>query len=254
MQLGPDLRAVYPFVLNFTLDGNVTLEGALDPALIKPEGIICFETGEINLVAAQVRLDREHENRAVFTPEQGLDPTLDISLVGADLKAIIQGRASVWQDNMTLQRNLSGENVDKLTALEAAHVIEGQLGDSILEKNGRLAFSNLASATITTLLPKIETQGQIGKARWRLVSAPTIPGLLSLDPTTDPFKSLATLTLGTEVEVQFGDVQAKMSRKLKDSEMATHWTLIYQLNSKLRVQLNNISATATRLLFEYSAR
>lgn len=53
-------------------------------------------------------------------------------------------------------------------------------------------------------MPKIETQGQLGKARWRLVSAPSIPGLLSLDPETDPFRGLASLTLGTEVEVQFG--------------------------------------------------
>jgi hypothetical protein len=84
-------------------------------------------------------------------------------------------------------------------------VIEGQLGESILEKDGRLAFSNLAASTINTLLPKMETQGQLGKARWRLVSAPSIPGLLSFDPTSDPFKSITMTTLGTEVEVQFGD-------------------------------------------------
>jgi hypothetical protein len=47
--------------------------------------------------------------------------------------------------------------------LQAAAVIEGQLGDSILEKDGRLAFSNLAQSTISTLIPKIETQGQLGK-------------------------------------------------------------------------------------------
>jgi hypothetical protein len=30
-------------------------------------------------------------------------------------------------------------------------------------------------------------------------------GLLSFDPTSDPFKSITMTTLGTEVEVQFGD-------------------------------------------------
>jgi hypothetical protein len=56
-----------------------------------------------------------------------------------------------------------------------SQVIEGQLGESILEKDGRLAFSNLAASTINTLLPKMETQGQLGKGRWRLVAAPSIP-------------------------------------------------------------------------------
>jgi hypothetical protein len=42
------------------------------------------------------------------------------------------------------------------------------------------------------------------QARWRLVSAPQIPNLLSLDPTTDPFKSLSNLNLGYEIEVQLG--------------------------------------------------
>lgn len=51
---------------------------------------------------------------------------------------------------------------------------------------------------------QIETQGRVGKARWRLVSAPSIPGLLSLDPTVDPTNLLSSLTMGTEVEVQFG--------------------------------------------------
>ena len=35
--------------------------------------------------------------------------------------------------------------------------------------------------------------------RWRLVSAPSIPGLLSLDPTSDPTSLLSSLTMGTEV-------------------------------------------------------
>jgi hypothetical protein len=38
--------------------------------------------------------------------------------------------------------------------------------------------------------------------RWRLVSAPSIPGLLSLDPNSDPTSVLSNLTMGTEVEVR----------------------------------------------------
>jgi hypothetical protein len=81
--------------------------------------------------------------------------------------------------------------------VQAARVFESQLADSLLEGDGQLAFKKLAAATVETLMPKIETKG-------RLVSAPQVPNLLSLDPTTDPFKSLANLSFGAEVEVQLG--------------------------------------------------
>jgi hypothetical protein len=256
IQLGPELRAVYPFVLNFGINGEVEISGPANATGVRPSGTIQFDSGDINLVATQLSLNREHPNCAVFVPEQGLDPTLDVSLTGADLHALIQGKASAWQNNLVITYGggrTSTEGAERLAPSEAARIFEGQLADSLLEEDGQLAFSNLAATTIATLLPKIETQGQLGKARWRLVSAPTIPGLLSLDPLTDPFKSLANLTLGTEVEVQFGkSLQASVARKLKGSEMATHWTFLYHLNNQLRVRLHSATATPTRLLFEFS--
>eukprot|EP01018_Ginkgo_biloba_P034761 Gb_21127 [translate_table: standard] len=103
-------------------------------------------------------------------------------------------------------------------------------------------------------MPKIEGKGEFGQARWRLVSAPQIPNLLSLDPTVDPFKSLANISFGTEVEVQLGKrLQASVVRQLKESEMATQWTLLYQLSSRLRILFQSIPSGDNRLLFEYSA-
>jgi hypothetical protein len=143
---------------------------------------------------------------------------------------------------------------DALLMVQAARVFESQLADSLLEGDGQLAFKKLAAATVETLMPKIETKGEFGQARWRLVSAPQIPNLLSLDPTTDPFKSLANLSFGAEVEVQLGrHLQASVVRQLKESEMATQWTLCYQLNSKLRILFSSIPSVDNRLLIEYSA-
>jgi len=254
IKLGPELRAIYPFVLNFGIAGEVELNGLMDQEHIVPLGVLRFDSGDVNLVATQLSLNPEYSNRAVFLPEQGLDPNLDISLVAPDLRALIQGRASSWQDSLVLSVGTStGETTERLEPSEVARIFEGQLTESLLEQDGRLAFSSLAASTISTLLPRIETQGQFGKARWRLVSAPSISGLLSLDPLSDPFKSLSNLSLGTEVEIQFGkSLQAMIARKLKESEMATHWTLLYQLNKKLRMRLNNSSSSGTRLLFEYS--
>ena len=79
------------------------------------------------------------------------------------------------------------------------------MAESILEGDGQLAFKKLATATLETLMPRIEGKGEFGQARWRLVYAPQIPSLLSVDPTVDPLKSLANnISFGTEVEVQLG--------------------------------------------------
>jgi len=253
VRLGPELRVVYPLLLNFGLSGELELSGraSLEPGALRPSGCVSLTNGEVNLLATQARLNREHANRVVFDPEHALDPMLDVCLTSADLRVLVQGRASGWQRGMTITRpGAPGGEGAALTPSEAARVFEGQLAGSLLQDDGQLALSNLAASTIATLLPKIETQGQLGSARWRLVSAPSIPGLLSLDPS----KGLAGLTLGTEVEVQFGpSFSASVTRKLNDSDMETQFSAIYQLSSKLRVQLNAVSSAVTRLLFQFTA-
>lgn len=250
--LGPELRIVYPLILNFAVSGELELNGVVHPKWIKPRGVLTFENGDVNLVATQVRLKREHLNVAKFEPDNGLDPMLDLALVGSEWQFRIQSRASNWQDKLVVTSTRSVEQ-DVLTSTEAARVFESQLAESILEGDGQLAFKKLATATLETLMPRIEGKGEFGQARWRLVYAPQIPSLLSVDPTIDPLKSLANnISFGTEVEVQLGKrLQASVVRQMKDSEMAMQWTLIYQLTSRLRVLLQ--SAPSKRLLFEYSA-
>lgn len=88
---------------------------------------------------------------------------------------------------------------------KAAKIFESQLAGSLLEVDGQLAFKKLARATLETLMPRIEGKGEFGQARWRLVYAPHIPSLRSLNPSEDPLKSLASyISFNTEVEVQLG--------------------------------------------------
>ncbi|XP_020247626.1 uncharacterized protein LOC109825238 isoform X2 [Asparagus officinalis] len=250
--LGPELRIIYPLILNFAVSGELELNGIAHPKWIKPRGILTFENGDINLVATQVRLKREHLNIAKFEPDLGLDPILDLALVGSEWQFRIQSRASTWQDNLVVTSTRSVDQ-DVLSPSEAARVFENQLAESLLEGDGQLAFKKLATATLESLMPRIESKGAFGQARWRLVYAPQIPSLLSADPTVDPLKSIANnISFGTEVEVQLGKrLQASVVRQMKDSEMATQWSLIYQLTNRLRVLFQ--SAPSNRLLFEYSA-
>ncbi len=57
---------------------------------------------QVNLLATQLVLEREHPNRLIFQPENSMDPVLDIALRGADLRALIKGHASSWQQHLVL--------------------------------------------------------------------------------------------------------------------------------------------------------
>lgn len=52
--LGPELRIVYPLILNFAVSGELELDGMAHPKFIKPKGVLTFENGDVNLVATQV--------------------------------------------------------------------------------------------------------------------------------------------------------------------------------------------------------
>lgn len=60
----------------------------------------------------QVRLKRDHLNIAKFEPDVGLDPTLDLALVGSEWQFRIQGRASNWLDNLVVTSTRSVEQDD----------------------------------------------------------------------------------------------------------------------------------------------
>ena len=255
--VGPEMSVVYPFVMNFGVTGELTLDGAVNANAIRPNGSLQFDRGDVNLVATQIRLDRDHPNRVVFSPEKGLDPHVDMAFLGTDLRALIQGPASRWTDNLTLTSSAQatpGEG-DTISPSEAARIFESQLVESLLEQDGKIAFSNLASTTLASLMPKIEAGGNVGKARWRLTAAPSLPGLLSLDPDLDPFSNTGSFTLGSEAEISFGDsLQATLSRNLDADEMRTELSLVYKLTKKLRMQLKSLSASATRVMFEFSTK
>ncbi|NEP62476.1 MAG: hypothetical protein F6K31_37035, partial [Symploca sp. SIO2G7] len=68
-------------LLNFLASGNLTLNGSLNQ--IRPEGTIALERGQVNLFTTQFRLDRRYENIAIFTPNQGFNPDLDVQLIAS---------------------------------------------------------------------------------------------------------------------------------------------------------------------------
>ncbi|KAL6785562.1 hypothetical protein ACKKBF_B00775 [Auxenochlorella protothecoides x Auxenochlorella symbiontica] len=253
--LGPDLRAVVPVVMNVGVEGRLVLDaGAGGDPRLRARGRLSLPGGDLNLVATQLSLDREHANALVFAGDP--DPRVDLVLLGGDLRVAIQGPAREWQEHMTLQ-HVSGEGAGALDVADAARIFEDRLKSALLADDGRLALSRLAGSTVAGLMPRIESSGQVGGATWRLVSAPSIPGLLEPGGgSAQPSGLLSSITVGTEVEVQFGrKLQAALVRKLRDSDVATQWTLTYALSRQVRVQFNITSAApyARTLYLQYSS-
>lgn len=247
--LGPELRAVFPVVLSVGVSGSLTLDGDPSrPTGLLPSGVLLLDSGLLNLVATQFRLEPGRQHSLTFAPEAGLDPLLDVALSSSELRAAVAGRASAWQEHLVITHlGPGGEPAERATppgapgasgaggpggaggagagsvggGLDAADPLggralarrfEGRLAEALLSEDGSLALGTLAGNTLGSLLPKIETQGQLGRARWRLVSAPSLPGLLSsADPAAGGSggsdagsRLLRSLALGTEVELALG--------------------------------------------------
>ena len=84
-------------------------------------------------------------------------------------------------------------------AAEAARIFEGQLAGALVAEDGQLALSNLAASAAHGFMPKIQTQGQLGQARWRLVSAPSIPGIPKSVSSPAPISTALCMTSAAPV-------------------------------------------------------
>ncbi len=81
LTLGDDIAIIRPPILNFQATGTLMLNGTRND--IRPAGTISLRRGSVNLFTTQFVLARDYEHTATFTPNQELDPTLDIRLVAA---------------------------------------------------------------------------------------------------------------------------------------------------------------------------
>ena len=47
VRLGPELRAMYPVVVNLGISGDVEVNGAADPSQLRMTGMVNLESGEV---------------------------------------------------------------------------------------------------------------------------------------------------------------------------------------------------------------
>ncbi|MDJ0633143.1 MAG: translocation/assembly module TamB domain-containing protein [Xenococcaceae cyanobacterium MO_188.B29] len=84
LNLGKNIQIVLPPIFNFHAQGTLKVNGTFnDP---RPEGTIDLQRGQVNLFTTQLSLKRDEKNTARFYRKNGLDPYLDVNLVGSALE------------------------------------------------------------------------------------------------------------------------------------------------------------------------
>lgn len=85
LNLGDNILISQPPIFNFLANGTLNVGGTfLEPL---PSGTINLERGQVNLFTTQLNLVRGEKNTARFSPNNTLDPFLDVSLVGSAIES-----------------------------------------------------------------------------------------------------------------------------------------------------------------------
>jgi translocation and assembly module TamB len=267
--LGDRLRVTYAPIINFLARGNLLVNGTLDN--LQPDGEIRLTAGQVNLFTTQFVLARGYAQTAKFTPEQGLDPILDISLLAsvpevsrnrvptaissseiADdsrlatnfgalqtirIQAKATGPASQLFDNLDLTSSPSRSQGEILALLGGGFVNTLGRGDSTL------GIANLAGSALLTNI-----QGLLGNA----------VGLseLRLFPTVSTNRNTGSSTLGLAAEVGV-DLTKNISAsalKVLTSDQPTQFGLRYRVNDQLLLRGSSDFAGDSRAVLEYELR
>lgn len=268
ISLGDRLLITRDPLLNFVATGDLIINGPFDD--LRPDGEIRLRSGQVNLFTTRFNLARGYDNKAVFRPNQGLDPFLDVRLVTsvpevtrtpvttpsdfttseiadrspADfgevqtirIQARVEGQASQIFDNLELTSSPSrSEN-------EIIALMGGGFVDTLGRGDSTLAIANLAGSALLTSLQSI-IGNTLGLTDFRLF------------PTTITNEN-RTATLGLAAEVGF-DLTSRLSAsvlQILTAEEPTQLNLRYRLNDQFLLRGSTNLSGDTRTVLEYELR
>jgi translocation and assembly module TamB len=243
-------------LLNFLVEGDVRVNGTL--ADIRPSGKINILRGQVNAISARFRLDRAFENYAEFVPDQGLNPKLNVRLLGSipevtrapisaantPLDAFANPGStpvSIFGAQRTLQvqatltgfaLNIRPEDIDLRSSPPRTKAeLLALIGGGLLQQVGgdpAAALANLAGGTVISFL-----QDAIGDA--------LNLSEFNLSPTTTTPVGGRGTTLGLAAEAAI-DISRSFSVSvrsvLNDPSQLTNYTLRYRLNPNTLIRTN----------------
>lgn len=270
LTLGDDLAIIRPPILNFQATGTLVLNGTRND--IRPTGTISLRRGSVNLFTTQFVLARGYEHTATFSPNQALDPTLDVRLIAAvpevtqrrvpsssvsseitetfstnvggletvRVQARVTGPASQLFDNLELTSDPS-RSQSEIIAL-----IGGGFVDTLARGDSALGLANFASSALLGNFQGTITNigNAVGLSELRIF--PTI--------TTEERSRDSTLALAAEAGIDISrDIYFSILKVLTDEE-PTRFGLVYRLNDQVRVRTSTDFSGDSSAVVEYEDR
>jgi translocation and assembly module TamB len=251
ISLAKNVKVTRPPLISFGATGKLIINGALGNLL--PDGTITLRNGGVNLYTTQFNLARGYEQTAIFTPERGLDPELNIRLFAKVLDTIpnrvpttslsseintpdtivpnfepirtIRVEARVEGLASQLNQNLELTSTPSRSETEIVSLLGGSFVNTLGSGDSTLALANLAGSALNLQ----GTFNQIGTAF----------GLseLRLFPTISAGKSSSSnLELGAEAGVDITPRISVSGVKILTAEDPLQLGVNYRINDNLRLR------------------
>ncbi|WP_024546674.1 translocation/assembly module TamB domain-containing protein [Picosynechococcus sp. NKBG15041c] len=271
--LGDRIQITRQPILNFLATGDLILNGTLDN--LRPAGEIQLNRGQVNLFATQLRLGG-NRNVAIFNPNFGLDPELDITLetsllensrfflsttnpLSAEIRdttvfgpnqfgtietiriqARVRGRASNLDENIELTSSPPRSETE-LISLLGGSFLENFTGGSTSET---LALANLAGSALLSNLQNV-IGSALGLSELRL-----FPTVITNDENTGS----STLGIGAELSANISPDLSVSVLQIINSNQSTQFGLRYRVNDQLFIRGSTDLNDDNRFSVEYDVR
>jgi translocation and assembly module TamB len=250
VSLADNVRVLQPPLISFVTQGDLVVNGSLDAP--RPQGIVAFEQGEVNLFTSIFRVNPRRRNYARFSPEYGLDPYLDVELL-TTLSEVTSTRSTLNEfsdpiasalgtvDSVRVSAKVDGRasqllsNFDQAVELtsnpnrsqgEILALLSGGLPEAIQGGNPELALANIASSAFLNRVQGLVDKAFGGRAIFRL-----FPVLIPNEG------DRSVLAFGGELGYDLtDDFSVSLLQTLTGPEDPTRLNLSYDVNEKLRAR------------------
>ncbi|AFZ48709.1 protein of unknown function DUF490 [Cyanobacterium stanieri PCC 7202] len=255
-------------VLNLNARGSLSLNGDINN--LQPDGVINLTGGSVNLFTSRLRLNRNYNNTARFTPENGFNAFLDMQLetsvteanryqlpdntAANEIRDISGVNTINTLETIRVRANINGfaSNINEsleLTSIPARGETEiiallgGGFFNNIADGDTGLALANIAGAA---LFGSFQNQFDeiLDRAEFRLFPTPII----------DSETRTSSLGLGAELGFNVRENLSLSILTLLTGEQPTRYNIRYRLNDRTVIRGSTDFDNDTRSAIEYQFR
>ncbi|MBW4448534.1 MAG: translocation/assembly module TamB domain-containing protein [Spirirestis rafaelensis WJT71-NPBG6] len=250
IELAKNVNVTRPPLISFGATGTLTINGALGNLL--PDGTITLRSGGVNLYTTQFNLARGYEQTAIFTPERGLDPELNVRLSAKVLDTVpnrvpttsvsseindsdgiipnfepirtIQVEARVEGLASQLDQNLELTSSPARSETEIVALLGGSFVNTLGSGDSTLALANLAGSALNLQGTFNQIGNLFGLSEFRLF------------PTISAASNSSSLELGAEAGVDITPRISVSGVKILTAEDPLQLGVNYRINDNLRLR------------------